>query len=188
MKLYCSIVALSFSLLLSAQFGFESLETQNPIDSAMLWIEDEVKSIDNQSDLTKVLLPDSLWNKLSFSDHDKIEVEYLFLHHAYPWDTVPQAYMQNGELIKMEYSGFTFHFSEGQLIRSMAICSQSAGWSRCNGYTSAQFFWYYNQDNVYREMMIQQYEMECWCNLKQRMPVEWVKELYTSFEALFLSE
>ena len=66
MKFYFSIAALSFTLMLSAQLGYESFETQNPIDSTMLWIEDEVKSIDNQSDLTKVLLPDSLWNKLSF--------------------------------------------------------------------------------------------------------------------------
>jgi hypothetical protein len=184
MKLNFSIAALSFSLMLSAQFGYEPYQTQYPIDSTMLWIEGEVKLIDGQPNLTKVLLPDSLWDKLSFSKHDKIEVDYLFLHPNYPWDTVPQAYAQNGELIKMEYSGFTFHFFEGRLIRSMAICSQSAGWSQCNGYTSAQFFWFYNKERVYREMMIQQNEEGCWCNLKQRIPIRWVKEMQTQFKVV----
>ena len=90
------------TLFLSAQFGYEPFQTNTPIDSTMLWIEAEVISIDTKIDLEKVLLPDSLWNKLSFSNREKIEVGYLFLHHTFPWDTVPQTYIENGGIVKIE--------------------------------------------------------------------------------------
>ena len=168
----------------SAQFGYPVIANQTPIDSTLLWIENEVQTIDKSQGQEKVVLPDSMFKAMTFYKQENKDEGHLFLNPNYQWDTVPQAYTQNGAIVKIEFSGFTFHYSSGMLIRSMALCGQSAGWSRCNGYTSAQFYWYYDNGHVHRELMIQQYDRECACYLNYWIPNEWVAELYASFSEL----
>jgi hypothetical protein len=132
------------------------------LDSRTMLIDHWVNKIDSDTSLKKVTLPDDFYPK----DTVSIQEFPIYVSHDRPSTTYylfPAAFHNKGRLMKLNYDGFVFHFWEGELIRTHKSCFQNAGWGLCNGFTSADFKWYWKEGQLHRLIDDQEHNSPCQC-------------------------
>lgn len=152
-----------------------------PIDDNLLRIEQEIETIDLIKDLIHVTLADSIKNSL-FTELNNATSDLYFLPSLFEQDGNPQAWVSNGQVVKITHNGFIYHFKNNELIRSMFKCFAHAGWSRCNGYAFGEFYFYWKNGFVYKTIESQKYDPPCNCVVRNFDRYHSIMELKKLFD------